>query len=504
MNAIQWFSRFAGVLTLHCLLSACHGSGRTTEHGSNEPAADGGGVTEAGSGGSAEQVDAGEPAQDAGTAAHEHPAGAGDSGGTTAANGGRGTGTGGAGSGGAGSGGTSAAGSGGTGGNAGSGGSGTVDTSAALFDQDSLPRFDITLSQEAIGSLTNSPSTYVHATLRYGDITLNDVAVRIKGESSLRTITQKAAFKIKLDEYVSGQNLLGLHRITLNNLSQDPTMMAERLAYHMFNAAKLPAPRCNHALVYVNDDFYGVYANIESEDKVFLRRFFTSASGNLYEDAEVDFIAGNEDKFDLQTNEAANDRSDLRAFVAAIAAASDENFLADMSATLDTTHFLKYSAIEGAIDQWDGYAYTYFDPNNFRIYHDPASGKLTFLPWGLDLTFKAFPDNTLTYIPLFKTPVYENKPGNHDAGGLIFKRCLASTSCKSSYAQVLESVAKLYDAEKLDELAAKYYAQIKPIVPMDWRKEYSDQDFENAYQTLLTHIRGRSAAIRGDLQAAGF
>ena len=344
----------------------------------------------------------------------------------------------------------------------------------------------------------------MHGALKYGDTTLNDVAVRIKGESSLRTITQKAAFKIKLDEFVSGQNLLGLRRITLNNLSQDPTMLAERLSYHMYAAAKLPTPRCNHALVYVNGDFYGVYANIESEDKVFLRRYFSNASGNLYEDAEVDLIPGNEDKLQLQTNEAANDRSDLRALTAAIAAASSDNFLTDMNATLDTAHFLKFTAVEGAIDQWDMYGYTYFDPNNFRLYHDPASGKFTFLPWGLDLALKPFLDGSVTYIPMFKVPVYENKPGNHEAGGVIFKRCLESTSCKSAYAQVLESVADLYEAEKLDELAAKYYTQIKAKVYEDWRKEYSNQDFETAYQNLLTHIRGRPAAIRSDLTAAGF
>lgn len=379
-----------------------------------------------------------------------------------------------------------------------------VDASAELFDQDKLPRFDLTLGDAAIASLTSTPGTYVHATLRYGTTTLNDVAVRIKGEASLRTITQKAAFKIKTDEFVSGQTLLGLKRVTLNNMSQDPTFLAERLAYHVYAAAGLPAPRCNNALVYVNDAFYGVYANVESEDKTFLHRFFSNVDGNLYEDAQVDFEPGNEAAFPLQTNETANDRSDLLAFTAAIAAARDESFLADMDATLDTAHFLKWTAVEGAVNQWDEYSYTYFEPNNFRIYHDPASGKFTFLPWGMDLSMKPFVDGSLPYIPLFKVPVYENKPGNRDAGGLVFKRCLASAGCTSKYAQVLSQIADLYDAQKLDELAAKYYAQIKDRVYEDPKKEYSNQEFETAYQALLVTIHGRTAAMRSDLKAAGF
>jgi spore coat protein CotH len=380
----------------------------------------------------------------------------------------------------------------------------SVDASAELFDPDKLPRFDITLSQAAITSLTNAPGTYVHAGLRYGTTTLADVAVRIKGEASQRTITQKAAFKIKTDEFVGGQTLLGLKRVTLNNMAQDPTFLAERLAYHVYRAAGLPAPRCNSALVYVNDDFYGVYANVESEDKTFLHRYFSNATGNLYEDAQVDFEPGNEATFTLQTNETVNDRSDLQAFTAAIAAAKDESFLADMDATLDTAHFLKWTAVEGAVNQWDEYSYTYFEPNNFRLYHDPASGKFTFLPWGMDLAMKPFVDGSLAFIPLFQVPIYENKPGNREAGGLVFKRCLASPGCKSKYAQVLAQIADLYDAQKLDELAAQYYAQIKDHVYEDWRKEYSNQEFETAYQALLGTIRGRTAAMRSDLKAAGF
>ena len=100
-------------------------------------------------------------------------------------------------------------------------------------------------------------------------------------------------------------------RLTLNNMVEDPSFLAERLAFHFFRAAELPAPRCNHALVYVNGTFFGLYANVEAEDKPFLRRWFGSDAGNLYEEGQVDFEPGTETAFDLETNETANDRSDL-------------------------------------------------------------------------------------------------------------------------------------------------------------------------------------------------
>jgi hypothetical protein len=396
------------------------------------------------------------------------------------------------------------------------GSSGTVagpDLSDELFAEDKLPRFDITIPPESIAALATAPAIYTHASLKYGDTTLSDVGIRIKGEASQRTLDQKAAFKLKLDEFVAKQTLLGLKRITLNNMVSDPTFMSERLSYHLFREAKLPAPRCNNALVYVNGEYYGVYANVESEDKTFLSRWFSSNDGNLYEDGQGDFKPGSEQSFDLETNETLNDRTDLTALINAINSAGDSTYLDDLSATLNTEHFLRYTALEGALNQWDGYSYTYFEPNNFRLYHDPASNKFVFLPWGLDLTLKPYPvppddPDAAMYmremIPLFEVPLYENGAGGRNSGGLIFVQCLERASCKQQYAQALREMIAVYDGAKLATLAAQFYAQIKAHVEADTRKELKYEEFEAAYQKLLDHLSKRSAAMRADMTAAGF
>jgi hypothetical protein len=392
-------------------------------------------------------------------------------------------------------------GGGGTGANqsaAGSGGSAS-DPSAALFDQDSLIRVDITLPSAAISSLGAAPSTYVAATVKVGATTLQQVGVRIKGEASLRTLDQKAAFKLKFDEFVNGQKLLGLTRLTLNNMVSDPSFIAERLSYHVYALANVPAPRCNHMLVYVNDEFYGVYANVESEDKTFLRRFFSDDSGNLYEDGQVDLAPGNEGYFDLETNETANDRTDLKNLIDVIDKAGTDSYLSDLDAALDTQHFLRFSALEALVDQWDEYSYTFFENNNFRLYHDPTTGKFTFLPWGMDLSLKPFAYSTRAHIPLLSVPKYLDDPTERDAGGLIFKRCLQSTTCKAAYIPVVKQLLGVFEGADLEALAAHHYAQIKDYVYSETRKEFSNDQFEAGYQSLLTTIRTRGAAVRSDL-----
>jgi spore coat protein CotH len=403
-----------------------------------------------------------------------------------------GAGSGGAGSGGAGSGGAAA----GAGGAAGGGGE---DTSAALYDPQRLPRFDVELPEASVSALEADPDTYVRATLRYEGAALSEIGIRIKGEGSLRTLAQKAAFKLKFDEFVADQTFFGLRRMVWNNMVEDGSFLAERLAYTVYRAADLPAPRANSALVYVNDEFYGVYANIEAEDKTFLRRWFADDDGNLYEEGQVDFESGHVGDFDLETNEAANDRSDLQRLIETFEAAQPSSYLQDLSAALDTERFLKFTALEALVDQWDMYGYTYFYPNNFRIYSDPTSSKFVFLPWGMDMALKPFPYSDRPHIPIFGLSHYGDEAGERVTSGAMFQACLQSPSCTQTYTQVVRDMLEVFEAASLDELAERYYAQVREHVYAETRKEVSNEEFDANYQRLLETIRTRGAAARADL-----
>jgi spore coat protein CotH len=378
-----------------------------------------------------------------------------------------------------------------------------------IFDPDRLPRFDIDLppaSLEVLRQVTSSmdprQDTYVRATFRYGAETVSDVGVRIKGEASFRPLTRKSAFKIKFDEFVPGQAFRGLKRITLNNMVEDPTFLAERLAYHFFRAAKLPAPRCNHALVYVNGTFFGVYANVEAEDKPFLRRWFANDAGNLYEEGQRDFVPGAETAFDLETNQTTNDRSDLKSVIATVQTATAATFFTEIGKSIDTAHFVRFTAAEAAVNQWDMYAYTVFYPNNFRIYNDPTSQRLVFLPWGMDMSMKPYRDSGRPHIKVFELARQADRATARVTAGLLFQRCLESAACKAALATAVTDIAREFEAAGLAALAERYYTQIRPHALMDTRKEHTNQAFEAGYQALLRTIRERPAALRADVAAA--
>ncbi len=360
-----------------------------------------------------------------------------------------------------------------------------VDDSAELYDLAAVPRFDIELPPESVTALENDPATYATGTLRYGDEVVADIGVRLKGEYTFRPLSGKASFKLKFDEFVPEQRFRGLKHMTFNNGFEDPSFVAERLVYLAFRNADLPAPRANSAEVYVNGEAYGVYNNIETEDKPFLRRWFADDEGNVYEEQGVDWLPGNEEGFELETNEEVGDRSDLTALFAAVDAAGADTLMSDVAAIVDTDRFLRYCALEGLVNQWDGYAYTQFGPNNYRMYHDPSTGQFSILPWGMDMAMKPLGD--ADYVDV------------HSAAGLLLRRCLDNDGCRAAYDAVLAEETDRFEALALDQVAEAAYAQIRDRVYADPRKEHSNEEFDATYARVLDFTRQRPASVRAQL-----
>lgn len=402
---------------------------------------------------------------------------------------------------------------------AGSVGTGTggmgPDLSVEIYDPSNLPRFDIDLPQASIDqlNLVTGPDdprqdTYVTAALHYGSETVTNIGLRIKGEGSFQKLDRKPPLKLKFDAFVDKQEFRGLRRLALNNLFEDPSFIAERLAYDVYRAAGVPAPRCNSALVYINGTFYGVYTNVEAEDKTFLKRWFPTDGGNLYEEGQKDFVPGAETAFDLETNETANDRTDMKNLIAAIQGATNPaTFLTDIGGLLNTANYLKFTAVEAAVNQWDMYSYTVFWVNNMRLYDDPTSKKFNFIPWGHDLSMKPFRDSGKPYIKLFTLAHSGDSANGPVTSGLIFQRCLQSPTCKAAYSDAVKEVITVYQGLGLEAAATRYYNQIKTQVNLDTRKNVccnnpptlTNQAFDAGYQSVLTTIRGRVAALQAEL-----
>jgi hypothetical protein len=285
-------------------------------------------------------------------------------------------------------------------GGAGGGGSQPVVDDAPLYDPNHVLEVQITLApadwdtirlqSRELGELLGedcqsqpfaSPFSYVHADVVVDGVARADVGLRKKG--FLGSLDEnKPSLKLSLDEYTD-QELYGTHDITLNNAKQDPSYLNQCLGYAAFAAAGVPASRCNFAHISVNGEDLGLYVHVEAIKKPMLRRHFDSDEGNLYEGTLSDFRRGWLDTFEKKTNESEPLHPELDVLTAA-AEAPDEQLIDELVAALDVEEFISFWAIEVLLQHWDGYA---GNQNNFYVYADPTTHKVSLLPWGIDQLF---------------------------------------------------------------------------------------------------------------------
>ena len=272
------------------------------------------------------------------------------------------------------------------------------DPTAAMYDPTRVIAVDITIdpdrwdrlraqertfvslfSGECLDQPFDNPFTYFPADVTIDGQLRTNVGVRKKGFlGSLDTV--KPGLKIDLTEFQPNSAVHGIKKFTLNNAKQDPSLIRQCLGYQLFERAGVPAPRCNFANVTVNGKNLGVFANVEEIRKPLLGRHFGNDSGNLYEGTVSDFHPALIRTFEKQSNEDTNDGSDLVAVANALDV-DDAKLLAALGAIVDIDAFMKFWAMEALVGHWDGYS---SNRNNYYLYHDPGSGKFSFIPWGAD------------------------------------------------------------------------------------------------------------------------
>jgi len=224
-----------------------------------------------------------------------------------------------------------------------------------------------------------SPFTFFPATVTVDGVTLGQVGVRKKGFIGSLS-RSKPALKLKFDEYVAGQRLLGVERLTLNNAIQDPSYLNQCFAAAVFAAAGVASPRCNFAHVTVNGEELGLYVNLESIKKPFLARSFLLNDGNLYEGNLSDFTDDFVTSFERKNNPDDPARTDLESVVDALQV-GDDQLVAALQSTINLDAFMTFWATEVLLGHWDGYT---GNTNNFFVYRNPTDDLFYFIPWGVD------------------------------------------------------------------------------------------------------------------------
>ena len=239
------------------------------------------------------------------------------------------------------------------------------------------------------GELSKSPYRYFKADVAIDGVKFESVGIRKKGFLGSQDDI-RPSLKIKLNEYQDNGRIGNLDRLTLNNNKQDATVAYQFLGYRLYREAGLPAPRCGLAEVFVNGESLGVYSNVESVKKPFLKNEFGDDSGDLYEGTyPTDFYPDRIIRFEVKTNDDDADRAELMA-IAKLLEEPGDDLVEQLARHVDMEQFHRFWAMESIIGFWDGYC---ANQNNFFVYVNPKDSRLHFMPWGLD---SAFSESILT------------------------------------------------------------------------------------------------------------
>jgi spore coat protein H len=242
-------------------------------------------------------------------------------------------------------------------------------------------RIKVEIAKEHIRSLQNEPRKDVPATVREGAKVYTNVLVHIKGSAgSIRPIHENPALTLTFAKGDSPQRFHGLRKIHLNNSVQDQSFSTEIIVGEMFREAGIPTPRGTNARFMLNGRDLGFYVVKEGFTKEFLAMYFENTKGNLYDGG---FLKDITQRLEKDSGDDRKDQPDLDALVATARLDPATRWPA-LEKILDTDRFLTFMAIESLTWDWDGYM---MKPNNYRVYHDPKSNKMVFLPHGLDQMF---------------------------------------------------------------------------------------------------------------------
>lgn len=374
------------------------------------------------------------------------------------------------------------------------------------------------------------------------------MGVKTKGGcGSSVSLDQKASFKLHLswdadpndDLCPATRRYLGRKRLTLNNGRQDNTAMHEHLTFQFYRMAGVPAPKTAAAQVYVNNEYYGLYQLIEGVDRDFIERRFDTAHGKgmMYEGSySCDFLTGNGDaladggcwerEFELDSCSTPAPADDLQwyeqdgvtpqdpwQFAQALqtdleAIATPELYYPAIEQWVAWDAFLVYWATSVVVVDWDNYTNW---QNNFRFYHDPASDRWHWIPWGVDQTW------------ITRDPDPDQDSGGrggsggptHDAfspRGDLARLCLQATgtdasgrTCTEAYVAALwQSIALFESVDWLTEIDT-WQARLSPYMQLEGdKRSYSYEAWLDNLESLREFAATRAQQLDAQLTQAGY
>lgn len=276
----------------------------------------------------------------------------------------------------------------------------SVASSPEVWDSNDIHEFTITYDQDDYDSLVaayleSGDKEWISATVTIDGETYQDAGLKLKGNSSLRGMTEADAASpqdlpwiINLDKFVDGQDHHGAEEFVIrSNTSQ--TALNEAVALDLLDAAGLAAEEAIAATVTMNGSDESLRLVVENPNTDWMERelgngyLWKAESGGTWDyvgEDQADYV----DSFDQEGGD--DNYAPLIDFLDFINNADDDTFASDLSTWLDVDAFATYLAFQTLINNFDDID---GPGNNAYLYWDIEDQQMTVVNWDLNLAFGA-------------------------------------------------------------------------------------------------------------------
>jgi hypothetical protein len=346
-------------------------------------------------------------------------------------------------------------------------------------------------------------NTFYPADLKWRGLTVRNVAIRSRGFGS-RSQT-KPGLQVDFDRYTPGQRFLGLKSLVLDNLWQDPSGIHETISMKLYRRMGLPAPREAHAALYLNNEFFGLYAVVEAIDEISVQRMLGESSGYLFEyhwkyEYRFEYLGPSLSRyaelFEPRTREGESEAdlyAPIEAMTRAMVEAPDEDFVSQVSRYFDLQGFIRHAAVQNFIAQFDGIL-GYAGINNFYLYRYEGTSFSRLLPWDED---------TALFLLEWPIQAYQDQYA-------LMQRVMAVPELRDLYyttlldavavaAEVEDSAAESSDGQPapgwFEREITREALLIRDTLLADRRKPFSNVETARAWNDALRFARNRGAYV---------
>lgn len=377
-------------------------------------------------------------------------------------------------------------------------------TTDDFFNGDAVQRVDLLMNSRDWAALKANfrANDYYPADMQWQGQTIRNLGIRSRGGGSRNG--NKPGLRVDINRYDSNQTFLGLTSFILDNMTQDASGMHERIAMRLYAMMGIAAPREAHVRLFVNNEYAGLYAIVESIDKNLLRRVFGNNATGVENDGYLfeykytnpwyfDYLGSGLDPYAALLSPVTHDKAStfelydpVEQMIRAINSGADDQFMSTVGVYIDLPLFMRYVAVQSFIAEWDG-TLGYAGVNNFYLYRFEHSTRSQWIPWDEDNAFRAVDYPILPGVEL----------------NVLVRRAMSVPELRAAFLTGLKDAIAMTSATDgpggaswLEREVQFERIQIGDAMRTDTAKPFTNEDFEGGVDAMLVFARTRSAFVQ--------